>query len=181
MAVRTRLGLRVVRALEPGQTIWDVSLPGFGARRQKGPGVSYVVFYRTADGRQRWQTIGRHGAPWTPDQARVEARRILGLVVGGADPASDKQVRRKAETVAELCDLYLTDARSGRLLTRRRLPKKASTLSTDELRIVRHIKPLLGSLKVLAVWSVSCIRLPLARLRRWHGAATMSDPGQGAA
>src|SRR6202162_685149 len=115
MAMRARLGLREVRALAPGQTIWDATLPGFGARRQKGPGVTYVVIYRTADGRQRWHTIGRHGAPWTPDQARDEARRLLGLVVGGADPARDKQVRRKAATVTELCDLYLADAEAGRL------------------------------------------------------------------
>ncbi len=42
-----KIGLREVRALEPEQTIWDSSIPGFGARRQKGPGVAYVLFYRT--------------------------------------------------------------------------------------------------------------------------------------
>jgi Arm DNA-binding domain len=151
MATRARLGLREVRALGPGQTIWDATLPGFGARRQKGPAVAYVVFYRTTDGRQRWHTIGRHGAPWTPDQARAEARRLLGLVVGGADPAGEKQARRRAETVAELCDMYLADAHDGRLLTRWRRPKKASTLAIDAIRIERHIKPLLGNLKVAAV------------------------------
>jgi hypothetical protein len=151
MAMRARLGLREVRALMPGRTIWDATLPGFGARRQKGPGVAYVVFYRTANGRQRWHTIGRHGAPWTPDQARDEARRVLGLVVGGADPSGEKQARRRAETVAELCDIYLAEAQGGRLLTRRRRPKKASTLAIDALRIERHIKPMLGAFKVASV------------------------------
>src|SRR5262249_43330920 len=150
MMARARLGLREIRVLQPGQTIWDAALAGFGARRQKGPGVSYVVLYRTAEGRQRWHTIGRHGAPWTPDQARDEARRILGRVVTGADPAAEKRERRHAETVAELCDMYMTDARGGRLLTRRRYPKKASTLAIDEMRIARHIKPLLGNLRVAA-------------------------------
>jgi integrase len=151
MAVRGRIGLREVRALQPGQTIWDATLPGFGARRQKGTAIAYVVFYRTTEGRQRWHTIGRHGAPWTPDQAREEARSILGLVVKGADPAGEKQAKRSAETVSELCDLYLSEARAGRLLTRRRYPKKASTLATDSVRITRHIKPVLGGLKVAAV------------------------------
>jgi integrase len=53
--------------------------------------------------------------------------------------------------VAELCDRYLDDAKSGRLLTRRKLAKKPSTLATDANRIECHVKPLLGSLKVAAV------------------------------
>ena len=150
MGERKRIGLRDVRALQPRQTVWDAAVPGFGARRQKGEAVAYVLFYRTAEGRQRWQTIGRHGAPWTPEQAREEARRILGGVAKGTDPAADKQAKRKAATVAELCDDYLADAEAGRLLTRRREAKRASTLLSDRGRIERHIKPTLGRLAVAA-------------------------------
>jgi hypothetical protein len=50
-----------------------------------------------------------------------------------------------------LCDDYLAASEAGRVLTRRRLPKKASTLATDRGRVERHIKPLLGNLKVVAV------------------------------
>jgi integrase len=151
MAERKTIGLRDIKALQPGQTIWDDKVAGFGARRQKGPAVAYVLLYRTEGGRQRWHTIGRHGAPWTPDLARAEAKRLLGAVVKGDDPAGEKQATRKATTVAELCDAYLADAESGRLLTRRRVAKKASTLATDRGRVERHIKPLLGALKVAAV------------------------------
>src|SRR5260370_13747213 len=87
MVERKRIGLREVRALEPGQTVWDASVPAFGARRQRGKAVAYVLFYRTTAGRQRWLTIGRHGAPWTPETAREEARRLLGEVVRAAAPA----------------------------------------------------------------------------------------------
>ena len=146
-----RIGFRHIRALASGQTIWDSSLPGFGARRQKSTAVSYVLFYRTSEGRQRWYTIGRHGAPWTPDTAREEAKRLLGDVARKHDPADDKRAKRNAKTVAELCDLYLRDAESGRLLTRRHTPKKASTLTTDRGRIERHIKPLLGRRTVASV------------------------------
>ena len=131
--------------------IWDSSLTGFGARRQSSTAVSYVLFYRTSEGRQRWYTIGRHGAPWTPDTAREEAKRLLGDVARRHDPADDKRAKRNAKTVAELCDLYLRDAESGRLLTRRHTPKKASTLTTDRGRIERHIKPLLGRRTVASV------------------------------
>ncbi|HKN29186.1 MAG TPA: site-specific integrase [Roseiarcus sp.] len=148
MIDRKTIGLREVRGLQPGQVIWDSKVPAFGARRQKGAAVAYVLFYRTKDGRQRWHTIGRHGAPWTPDEARKEARRILGEVADGNDPAGAKTAARKAATVSDLCDLYWRDAEAGRLLTRRRAPKKASTLATDKGRIERHVKPLLGALKV---------------------------------
>jgi integrase len=113
--------------------------------------VSYVLFYRTSEGRQRWYTIGRHGAPWTPETARDEAKQLLGDVARKHDPAADKRAKRNAKTIADLCDLYLKDAESGRLLTRRRVPKKQSTLTTDRGRIERHIKPLLGRRTVAAV------------------------------
>src|SRR6516225_7741390 len=148
MAVK-RIGLREIRALAPAEKVWDAAVPGFGARRQNGKAVAYVLKYRTAEGRQRWLTIGRHGAPWTPETARQESRRILGEVAKGADPAAEKRARRNAATVAELCDTYLADAEAGRLLTRGK-PKKASTLAIDKGRIERHIKPLLGRMAVAA-------------------------------
>jgi integrase len=149
--MRKTIGLREVRALGLGQMIWDLAVTGFVARRQKSEAVTYLVFYRTAEGRQRWYKIGRHGAPWAPETARQEARRILGEVAVGADPAAEKRAARKAATVAELCDAYLIDAEAGRLLTRSKNPKKASTLAIDRGRIERHIKPLLGGLAVAAV------------------------------
>lgn len=146
-----KIGLRDIRALRPGNIAWDAAVAGFGARRQRSEAVSYFLIYRTQEGRQRWHTIGRHGSPWTPDTARAEAQRLLGNVVTGADPAAVKKAKRKAATVAELCDLYLADAEAGRLLTRRKVPKKSSTLAIDKGRIERHIKPLLGHTKVAAI------------------------------
>ena len=146
--------LSVIAALSPDSIAWDEgkgSVAGFGARRQKSQAVSYFIKYRTTDGRQRWHSIGRHGAPWTPEMARNEAKRLLGEVVAGNDPAALKQDIKKAATVSEVCDDYIRAAEAGRVLTRRRLAKKSSTLATDKGRIERHIKPLLGRLKVAAV------------------------------
>src|SRR5260370_23373498 len=89
MAVRSRIGLRQVRSLKPGETIWDQSLTGFGARRQKSDAVAYVLFYRTKEGRQRWFTIGKHAAPWTPETARQEAKRLIGDVAHQVDPPTE--------------------------------------------------------------------------------------------
>jgi hypothetical protein len=76
--------------------------PALERRRQQSQAVSYVLFYRNKEGRQRWFTIGRHGAPWTPETAREEARRLLGEVAHKADPAAEKHAKRSAKTVAEL-------------------------------------------------------------------------------
>ena len=113
--------------------------------------MSYVLKYRTTGGRQRWQTIGRHGVPWTPDTAREEARRLLGAVVQGSDPAADKHAARHALTVSELCDNYLADAESGRLLIRGGRTKKPATLSADRGMIGGHIKPLIGRFQIAAI------------------------------
>jgi integrase len=148
------IGLRDVRALPENGEVWDggtEGVAGFGARRQRSEAIAYVVMYRTAEGRFRRYTIGRHGAPWNPESARKEAKLILGTVAKGGDPAAEKREKRQAATVAELCDLYVADAEAGRLLTRRGVAKKASTLTTDKSRIERHIKPLLGTMKVPTV------------------------------
>jgi hypothetical protein len=45
------------------------------------------------------------------------AKRLLGDVARRSDPAAEKRAARNAQTVAELCDLYLADAQAGRLVT----------------------------------------------------------------
>jgi integrase len=137
--------------MAPETEIWDSAVTGFGARRQRSEAVTYTLLYRTAAGRSRRFTIGRHGAPWTPETARDEARRLLGLVAQGQDPAADKRALRSAVTVAELCARYLEDAKAGRIIGRGGLPKKPSTLASDEGRVHGHIVPLLGRLAVAAI------------------------------
>jgi integrase len=70
----------------------------------------YVLKYRLS-GRQRFFTIGAHGSPWTPETARREARRLLGLVAAGTDPASARDQARGADTLAGIADAYLHAAR----------------------------------------------------------------------
>ena len=95
MAV-SNITIRAVQALKPGQPIWDAdhseAVRGFGVRRQRDQ-ATYVLKYRVF-GRQRFVTIGPHGAPWTPELARREAKRLLGLVANGKDPADEKAKAR---------------------------------------------------------------------------------------
>src|ERR1700722_18076520 len=99
MTSKRRIGIREISALSPDTTIWDTEVSCFGARRQKSEAISYIIFYRTAENRQRLHTIGRHGASWTPETARKEAKRILGSVANGADPAEPRKKKRHAERV----------------------------------------------------------------------------------
>jgi len=148
------IGVERVRDLAPNAELFDTgkgAVAGFGARRRAGESVSYFVMYRTAEGRQRRFTIGRHGAPWTPDTARMEARRLLGEVSSGSDPAAEKRTKREAALVSDLLDQYWADIEAGRVLVRGGKPKKASTLASDKGRIEGHMRPLLGRLKVASV------------------------------
>jgi integrase len=97
--------------------------------------------------RQRFYTIGRFGI-LTVDQARNEARRMLGLVASGVDPSQARMLDTVAEaplTVGQLCDRYLSDGPSFKP------DKKASSWSTDRSNIQRHVFPLLGTMHAASV------------------------------
>jgi integrase len=141
--LKGRIGLRSLRELGPDQEIWDTAVPGFTARRQSDGGISFTVVYRSG-GRQRRYTIGRLGA-LTPSQARAEAARVRVEVAAGADPAADKQAKRKAETIDQLLNMYISDLDAGHILGRGGKAKKAGTIGFDKSAIEAHIRPLIGS------------------------------------
>lgn len=149
--LRMRLTKHAVDALQAGEgeiRIWDTTVAGFGIRSRKGGSKFYFLKYRLPNGRQRWATIGRHGSPWTVETARKEARRLLGQIVDGADPVEAKAVERADITLSQLCDLYL---RQPIVITNRGTAKKASSLEIDRSNIERHIKPLLGQIRLRAL------------------------------
>ena len=141
----------LVDALTPDELAWDAEVKGFGIRCQRRDRV-YVLKYR-ASGRQRWYTIGKHGSPWTPDTARREAKRILGLVAEGKDPADKKKTDRSAPTVAGLAERFLADHVAAKT--------KARTGIEYRRLVERIVMPELGRLKVDNVVSSDIERLHL--------------------
>ena len=160
------------------RTVWDDTLPGFGIRVRAAGGMTWVIMYRTKDGRLRKFKIGRIGG-LTPDEARKEARQRLAEVDKGQDPAAAKVAARRAMSVAELCDLYLADAKT-------RL--KPKTYKMDESRISCHVKPLIGSRKVesLRLSDIADLQTAIAtgksaRPRKEKGRGDHASGGRGVA
>ncbi|HEV2363978.1 MAG TPA: site-specific integrase [Caulobacteraceae bacterium] len=140
-SVRARIGKRTVDAVRTpaaGEVrLWDTDLKGFFLRTYASGRRVYAVKYRLGP-LQRIYTIGTHGSPWTPEQARAAADKALQRVKAGEDPAAAKQEARRALTVAALIEAYLADGPATKPA------KRASTWANDGSNLKRHVKPLLG-------------------------------------
>ena len=134
----TRITMRVVDGIQPGEIVWDSLVRGFGVRCQRASKV--YILKANISGRPRWFSIGEHGAPWTPDTARAEAQVLWGKIRAGEDLAAVREARRQRATVSDLCARYLEE--------HAREHKKASSAHLDERNIENHIRPLLGELYV---------------------------------
>jgi integrase len=149
--MRGKITKRLVDGLKPGvggaeAMLWDIELKGFGVRVQRGGTKSYVLHYRAGAGRGaplRKLTIGRHGSPWTPETARREAKRLLGLIEGGADPAADKLARKEAPTIAELAERFLAEHAEAK--------RKTSSAAEYRRLLDKIILPALGKRKAADV------------------------------
>lgn len=137
--------------------LWDTDPRGFGVRiKPSGVATFFVQYTSPVTSRKVRYTIGQYGR-LTLEEARIEARKALGRVARGEDPANERRAMRaeaklKARTIEDLCKQYLVDAEAG-LVTYRGRPKKASTIAIDRGRVVRHINPLIGAKLVNEVTS----------------------------
>ncbi len=134
---KTNLTARTLEALKPlarGQVdYWDASLPGFGVRVSPGGRKAWVLMYRIGS-RKRRLTLGTY-PPMMLADARDEAKAALLTVQKGSDPAAEKCEWRKAQTFAQLAELYLEQHAK---------PNKKSW-RLDEKALWRDVVPRLGN------------------------------------
>jgi integrase len=145
---RTKRTVDALRAAADGRelVLWDCEVAGFGVRIQRGGTKTYILKYRAGTGRGaplRKLTIGKHGSPWTAEEARGEAKRLLGLVAYNKDPANAKSEAKVAPTVAELAGRFLAEHAEAK--------RKESTAKEYRRLIERVILPALGGKRVADV------------------------------
>ncbi len=112
-----KITISSLKEITQSQTLWDTEIKGFGCRRQKGEDKVFILKYRFGKGRSARQyiyTIGKLGSPWTADMARDEAKRLLGRVANGENPAEDRQLDKTAKTVEETFALFIDDSHGKR-------------------------------------------------------------------
>ncbi len=155
MAVK-RITKHVVDKLDHGTTIWDIEPRGFGVRRQRRD-VKYILKYRF-NGRGRFYTIGLHGSPWTPEMARNEARRLLGMIHSKEmphDPAAERDRAKEEPTLAMFVAKYLDEYAANH--------KKPRTVAEDRRNLEKHVLPAMGKLRVLDVTRADVARFHSSR------------------
>jgi integrase len=154
MAKITKRSVDALKPISGRHTfLWDDELRGFGVRCLPSGLKVYVLKYRTQAGRQRWLTLGQHGA-LTPDEARTKAGREKAAISGGADPSADRQKKRHENAVAAVADRYVAEHVATH--------NKPSTAAEVKRIVEKRIKPSLGAIKIT--------ELARADIKQWHQA-----------
>jgi integrase len=139
--MRARITKRLVDSLKPAGTdyyVFDTDTIGFAVRVRATGGMSYIVQYKAGSGRgapARRVTLGGVGK-MTPEQARAAARKILGSVAHGEDPAADKANQRHFLPLGDVIEAFLAEHAEAK--------RKASTAAWYRGGLERIVKPALG-------------------------------------
>ena len=133
----TKRAVDAARTASNDTYLWDDELPGFGLKVTPRGRKVYLVQYRLGGrrGRTRRVTIGQHGE-LTPTAARIEAKKLLGQVALGRDPASDRDKSKADNTLAAVLDQFMTEHVKSK--------RKASTAREYQRIAKLYIVPRLG-------------------------------------
>ncbi len=144
--VKTKLTIPFIDAqvVDPkrNRIAWDTEVKRFGFLITKGGHRSFILDYTDDAGKDRRLTLGEYGRELTLDGARKLARKKLGEVANGANPAKAKREAKDAPTVRDLAARFMEDHASGR---------KASTARLYRTCWDLHLVPALGSKRVADV------------------------------
>ena len=154
--MRARITKRLVDGLKPAGTdyyVFDTDTIGFAVRVRATGGMSYIVQYKAGSGRgapARRVTLGGVGK-MTPEQARVAARKILGSVAHGEDPAADKSNERRSLPLGDVIEAFLAEHAEAK--------RKASTAAWYRGGLEGIVKPALGGMNPSKVTRQDVARL----------------------
>jgi len=120
------------------EILWDADLAGFGVAVFPSGAKTYLVRFRKG-GRSRRAIIGKHGR-LTPDEARSEAKKILGQIETGLDPVQAKKAARAIPTFREVSLDFLKQHSA--------LKRKERTHSEYERLLEKRVLPLIGTHRI---------------------------------
>lgn len=135
-----------IRAIAKGQTINDHEVRGLQLKRG-ATGCSWLLYYRTKDGRERRPRIGTF-PEMSLGAAREVAKKIKQRVATGEDPSGNWAEGRELPTVNDLCTRFIDVYCKARI--------KAGKMSTDhrdeyKQLIETYVRPGLGHMRVADV------------------------------
>ncbi|MBF0311663.1 MAG: tyrosine-type recombinase/integrase, partial [Magnetococcales bacterium] len=130
--------------------LFDSDLTGFGLKITPAGRKVYLLQYRI-NGAKKRVMIGVHGSPWTPEQARAEASKLLGMVAAGEDPALSKAEAKAVPTVSEVVERFHTEHVIPR--------NKARTIAEYRRLFDKIIIPSLGNQRINAVQRSHIVKL----------------------
>lgn len=142
---RLKLTKTVVDTAQPEKDPYelrDAAIPGFLLKVTPTGRKVFMVAYVANNGQRRKPAIGRFGEI-TVEQARGIARDWLADVRKGKDPSAEKSAARRAPTVKELFERFITDYSEPR--------NKPSTVEANRGYGRLYIIPELGQIKVADV------------------------------
>jgi len=133
----TKRAVDAAKARNADSYLWDRELHGFGLKVTPAGSKVYLVQYQLGGrkGRTRRVTIGRHGE-LTPTAARAEAKRLLGDIAAGRDPATERDKAKAGRSLAVVLDQFMAEHVRPKL--------KASTAREYERSARLYIVPRLG-------------------------------------
>jgi integrase len=133
----TKRAVDAAKACSADSYLWDRELSGFGLKVTPAGRKTYLVQYRLGGrkGRTRRVTIGKHGE-LTPTAARVEAKRLLGEIAAGRDPADERDKTKAGKSLAVVLEQFMVQHVRPKL--------KARTASEYERIASLHVLPRLG-------------------------------------
>ena len=153
--------------------LWDVQTPGLALRVTDRGRKTWIVRYRTADGRQPRFTLGTY-----PDMPLAEARDAaadaIRMARRGGDPAAERQraaIAARTEPLKTLEDLaasYFGACERGEWRPKGK-KKRASTLEQERRSWRVHIQPELGGTRVEEVGADAIKRLLRTIVANGHG------------
>ena len=148
----TKRTVGAAKARKADTYVWDGELPGFGLKVTPAGRKVYLVQYRLGGrkGRTRRVTVGLHGE-LTPTFARDEAKRLLGEIAAGRDPATERDNAKADKSLTVVLEQFMAEHVRPKL--------KASTAEGYQRVAKLYVLPSLGRYSIGEVKRTEIARL----------------------